>query len=90
VVFTPLEKITLGRKYSISSWVQAGYMALVMKRDISDSEMEVVGAVESFKLMRIIKDISKSSFDFLALRGMIKKTFEAELQLIAATEGLYT
>jgi hypothetical protein len=70
--------------------VQAGYTALVKKDDISDSEMEIIGAVESFKLMRIIKDISKSPHGSLALDASIKKEFQAELESIAVTECLYT
>jgi hypothetical protein len=78
---TPMERIIFGRKYSILSWVVAGYAALVRKGKVSDSEMEEIGAVESFKLMRIIQEASKSP-----LRA-IKETFQAELYSIAVSEN---
>jgi hypothetical protein len=81
---TPMERVILGRKYSISSWVEAGYVALVRKGEISDSEMEEIGAVESFKLMRIILEESKSGSS--RSLATLKETFQAELSLIAAAE----
>jgi hypothetical protein len=102
----PLEKIILGRKYFISSWVEAGYADFVLMKKISDSDMEAIGAVESFKLMRIIRDLGTPTtfgpfsglsvlLAFEAVRMMkedsvIKKEFEAELQSIVAAEFAYT
>lgn len=88
----PVERILLGRKYWISSWVEAGYTALVSNGSVSDSEMEAIGAVESFKLMRIIQEAPKSPFRprLYGLNTTIKETFQAELCSIAAAGKTYS
>ena len=75
-----VEKIVLGRKYFIVSWVEAGYVTLVKNREISDEQMDAIGAVESFKLMRIVVHRRHVLVD------AIKEAFQAELKSITEAE----
>jgi hypothetical protein len=56
---------------------------------IADAEMRVIGALESFKLMRIILDIHKRPQSVSLLEITIKETFAEELQSIEAAEKTY-
>jgi hypothetical protein len=82
---TGIEKIVFGRKYFISSWVKDGYEMVIEKRTITDEEMEEIGPVESFKLMRIISNAQMRNSASMT----IKSTFQAELLSIAADENAY-
>ena len=81
------ELIVWGRKYSICSWVGCGYEEVVKSGYISDEQMEAIGALESFKLSRIILENRKAS-PALSLLQRIKENFREELQSIAAAEAL--
>jgi hypothetical protein len=56
---------------------------------IADAEMRVIGALESFKLMRIILEIHKQPQSVSSLEITIKETFAEELISIEATEKTY-
>ena len=79
------QQIVLGRKYSVHSWVEAGYKGIVASRNISDEQMEEIGLLESFKLLRItVVGIQKSNYS--SPDNEIKKIFHEELESIAAAE----
>lgn len=89
---TSLEKILLGRKYSISSWVGDGYTAILKSRNIiTDEEMQSIGNLDSFKLMRMIHRQTRTGLysDHTVLADSVKSEFRAELQSIAAAEKAY-
>jgi len=75
------QKIALGRKYCVPSWVEGGYKWIVAKRNIPDERVEEIGVLESFKLLRIIISQNYSPPD-----NEIKKVFHEELESIAAAE----
>lgn len=53
-VLTNVDKITLGRRYSVSSWVLAGLRGLVQKDDtITDDEITEISYATAVKLFRI-------------------------------------
>ena len=90
-----MEKITLGRKYSISSWVEAGYAALVRKGDLTDEETEQLGAINSSRLWRIMLQTKPTSqpprrgqarSSGITLEEKIRELFQEELGSIAAAE----
>ena len=82
-----VEAIILGRKYFISRWVLEGYTVIASTGEITDADMEAIGAVESFKLMRINRgdDISYYSI----VENTVKAAFQAELASITAAEKLF-
>jgi len=80
----PTQQIVLGRKYSVSTWVEAGYKAIVAARNISDEQMEEIGLLESFKLLRISQKYQADNPS--ATDDEIKETFKEELQSIATVE----
>ena len=83
------EKIILGRKYSISSWVEAGYTELAINGNISNTEMREIGSEVSFQLMRISLGLQKKSMPHSRLEETVKETFREELQSIAAAEEAF-
>ena len=88
-VFPPSQKIDLGRKYYVSTWVEAGYAAVVKQGNLTDAEVEEIGPVLSCSLFRIMLDNQKQSLDPKALKERIKQVFEAELQAIVEIENSY-
>ena len=80
-----MEQIILGRKYFISRWVLAGYTTMATTGKITDDDMEAIGAVESFKLMRINREHPRS----WTLKNTVEEIFQAELASIAAAENLF-
>jgi len=85
----PVEKIVLGRRHYVSRWVVAGYAALVKQGNVTDLEMEAIGAVTSFKLLRIILDNLAERLGDFALDDKVKGVFQAEVQSIAKIEKSY-
>jgi len=50
----PVRKVIVGRDLHVQKWVMDGYHALVTREDsISDEEMQMIGAVEAFRLERM-------------------------------------
>jgi hypothetical protein len=82
-------QIVLGRTYFITRWVVAGYTLFVKKGGITDGQMQMIGTLESFKLMRIISENHKRPQDLSSLKKTIKETFAEELQSIKAAEKTY-
>ena len=90
-LLTPTEKIFLGRKYYISRWIEAGYVAVVKQGNVTYVEMKVIGAVESCDLFRIILDFMKQpQLGTSALERRVKAVFQAEMEAISAIENSYT
>jgi hypothetical protein len=86
---TATEKIVLGRKYFLSSWVEGGYTELAKNGDISDTDMREIGSEVSFQLMRISLGIQKQPKSRSQLNKTIGRTFQVELQSIAAAEEAF-
>ncbi|KAL4259018.1 hypothetical protein AB1N83_010720, partial [Pleurotus pulmonarius] len=56
-VFTPIERLELGRQYKIAAWVEQGYKELVDRREkISEEEAERIGWKALLKLCHLRED----------------------------------
>ena len=81
----PVKKVTVGRSLHVQMWVSDGYRALVTRGDsISDEEMEMIGAVEAFRLERIRNLRSKNHYYDTSKE--ISRVFQEELDSIADSE----
>ncbi|KAF9478139.1 hypothetical protein BDN70DRAFT_860714 [Pholiota conissans] len=87
-LFTPIEKIDIGRTYKISAFLKEGYSTIVTRQEqINDGEAICIGIFEALALFRIRETFRSQRRD---LDGLISGCFETELKDIKAEEEHYT
>jgi len=84
----PVRKVIVGRDLHVQKWVMDGYHALATREDsISDEEMQMIGAVEAFRLERMRNLRSKNNRSDVSEE--ISREFLEELDSIAHNEKKY-
>ena len=88
---TSLEKILLGRKYSIPSWVIDGFVGLIEATTITDFQALQVDKSDettSYKLFRIRE--LRIAGNLLSARRKVEEIFKVELDRLRSHEKLYS
>ena len=78
----------MGRKHYVSNWIETGYSALVRQENLTDVEMEALGADVSSKGLRITLDYLRRR-TYCALDDRVRNVFHAEVKSAAEMESLY-
>jgi len=86
----PVRKVIVGRTLHVKYWVMDGYRALATRENsISDEEMQMIGAVEAFRLERLRNLHSKNNRYSYVPPEEISREFQEELDSIADNEKKY-
>jgi len=84
----PVRKVIVGRDLHVQKWVMDGYHALATREDsISDEEMQMIGAVEAFRLERMRNLRSKNNRSDVS--DEISREFQEEFSSITDNEEKY-
>jgi len=82
----PVRKVIVGRTLLVQKWVMDGYRALATREDsISDEEMQMIGAVEAFRLERM-RNLRSKNNRYSYVPEKISREFQEELDSIADNE----